>query len=130
MIKNDLRSLDDLTNMQEETERQLRFTEERIRKGGGLDPEEYLSLRRTLLQRLRLCGDIRKDNFSEESLAAIRQSRTAAVLGQKGGMSRDEEGSRTANGNKIISGHFHPARKPFDAKRTCKENRPDPGEYQ
>ena len=104
MIKNDLRSLDDLTNMQEETERQLRFTEERIRKGGGLDPEEYLSFRRTLLQRIRLCGDIRKENFSEESLAAIRQSRTAAVLGQKGGTSRDEEAGRTANGNKIISG--------------------------
>ena len=104
MIKNDLRSLDDLTNMQEETERQLRFTEERIRKGGGLDPEEYLSFRRTLLQRLRMCGDIRKENFSEESLAAIWQSRTAAVLGQKGGTSRDEEAGRTANGNKIISG--------------------------
>ena len=104
MIKNDIRSLDDLTNMQEETERQLRFTEERIRKGGGLDPEEYLSFRRTLLQRLRLCGDIRKENFSEESLAAIRQSRTAAVRGQNGGTSRDEEASRTANGNKIISG--------------------------
>ena len=62
------------------------------------------SFRRTLLQRLRMCGDIRKENFSEESLAAIRQSRTAAVLGQKGGTSRDEEAGRTANGNKIISG--------------------------
>ena len=86
------------------TLRQLRFTEERIRKGGGLDPEEYLSFRRTLLQRLRLCGDIRKENFSEESLAAIRQSRTAAVLGQKGGTSRNEEVCHIANGNKVFAG--------------------------